>query len=743
MFQVKKLAASIHHACSCKNILFAGLALATSLQTGIASAQTTYEINCSEENSVCRDAITLLPLRALPRPFSPIYKSQDANTDNILVENVKAFSPVYVFARQDVDFSNPADPKGWYQVGATIKQPLGWMQAKDLMEWRQALVVSYTHPGTGGEDERKPVLMFNTKKDLKSVIAAEDRPEQADKLYAQIREGQKPESVISVEPKEFLNIENTFYILPVLDFEVETSFDDETRLLQIAAAVPLQQRAAAGETTLQNQAFLQKQSGESSAQLTGATVKNLTADIVFVMDMTNSMGDFIEATKKAVAEIAKTITADPEVKKAVKFGFVGYRDNVNLIPGLEFTTKNFSPNLLEDTQFVELINQEVKAANVGSGGYEEDVYAGIKEALDSTQWRDGLRFIVLVGDASAHEPGDPMSTTNLDAARIRSLTEEKNAYTFSIHIQDERASPDWPIAEQQFSIIATNKGDTAPALFNINATNLNEFQSRPQAISGAISKVIKKAQSSDNLDPSMLAASTDIGGGSDFDALATENASTSESSAVAAAPASSDFESLSLPTPLPADEVERINAVISAALVDYLGSKEGNPPRDVTAWVMDRDLIDPRKKSMDVRLLISRDDLSSLISAVETVTDALATAELTQMKFFESLKAIVTQGVKGETISFDKAQKLSDASVPLLPKWIEGLPYRSAIQDMSDEKFEAMTPDQRAELDKSLRAKLQFYRDISENVDAWQALNDADKDSSGNKVYPLKLDDLP
>lgn len=79
----------------------------------------------------------------------------------------------------------------------------------------------------------------------------------------------------------------------------------------------------------------------------------------------------------------------------------------------------------------------------------------------------------------------------------------------------------------------------------------------------------------------------------------------------------------------------------------------------------------------------------------------------------------------------------------LVPKWIEGLPYKSAIQDMSDEKFEAMTPDQRAELDKSLKAKLQLYKAISEKVDAWVALSDAGKDSNSNKVYPLNLEDLP
>jgi hypothetical protein len=244
---------------------------------------------------------------------------------------------------------------------------------------------------------------------------------------------------------------------------------------------------------------------------------------------------------------------------------------------------------------------------------------------------------------------------------------------------------------------------------------------------------------SGSLDPSKIAQ----GGLLELPEIPSNPASSSSSTA-----SSSPQSSASQQTPNPELDKfsEGLDKAIAAALIDYLGSKEGQPPRDVTAWVMDRDLIDPRKKAMDVRLLISRDDLNSLIMAVERVTEALATAELTQMKFFESLRAIVTQGVKGTGINFEKAQVLSEAKtdeLKLLPRWIEGLPYKSAIQDMSDEKFEAMTPDQRSDFDKSLRAKLQYYKDISEKVDAWVALNEADKDSNTGKVYPLKLEDLP
>lgn len=719
--------------------------LGLGLYLGPLAAQTAYEIAC-QPGSVCRELSTALPLRALPRPFSPIYKSKDARDDNILVANVKAFSPVYVFAREDLDYANPADPKGWYQVGATVRQPLGWMQARDLMEWRQALVVSYTHPGTGGEDDRKRVLMFNTQEALETVLGAEDRVGQVNQLYAQVQQGHKPDTLISMEPKDFLNIENTFYILPVVGYKVETRFDDETRLLRIAAAVPGQRATPGNETTLQNQGYLKEQVGTEEVQLQGDLAKQLTADIVFVMDLTGSMGPYVELTKQAIMELAKGVIADPEVSKAVRFGFVGYRDSIALMPKLEFTAKNFTPDLLENTPFVDLVTQQVSAAKVTSDDYTEEVYAGVKEALNTTRWRDGLRFMVLVGDASAHEPDHPQSTTKLDAPRVRSLADEANAYAFAIHLRDPQFNPDWPTAEQQFGAIATNKGTDRPALFGVDVTKPEEFQSWAQLIAGEISQVIKQAQQTGKVEPRTLVPAPRPAEGT-AEPAPVDGADGQPVAAPAPGPLMEGGPGIPLPAPLPDEGIQDVRQVIAAALVDYLGSKEGKPPRDFTAWAMDRDLLDPRIKSLDVRLLISRDDLSNLILAVERVTDALATAELTQMKFFESLKAIITQGVKGQTINFDKARTLAEAKLAgeekLLPKWLEGLPYRSAIQDMSDEKFEAMTPTERSELDRGLRAKLQFYKEISEKVDAWQALNEQDKDVNASKVYPLKLDDLP
>jgi len=106
------------------------------------AVQAAEEYECPDRE-VCRNTGTLLPLRVLPRPFSTIYSEKDVNSE-VFSSNVTAFRPLFVFDRVDVDHSDPSEVKGWYRVGASEKIPIGWIQAKDALEWKQALLVSYT-----------------------------------------------------------------------------------------------------------------------------------------------------------------------------------------------------------------------------------------------------------------------------------------------------------------------------------------------------------------------------------------------------------------------------------------------------------------------------------------------------------------------------------------------------------------------------------------------------------------------
>lgn len=643
---------------------------------------------------VCREKLTGLPFRLLPRSFSNVYKSKSAANDNIAMENVRAFYPLYVFAREDIDLSDPANPKGWYQVGQSVQgPPVGWIQAQDALEWKQALTVSYTHPGTGDE-ERHRVLMFKDLQDLEKVMDSEVREQMTSLLYKNIEEGRIPVAIVSKEPERFVDITRTFYLLPIVDFQTIEIMGDEARFLQIAAAVPRER----GADTLRDPEY--REQAQRSGSIAGDAAEALEIDLVFVMDMTRSMQPFIDRTKNTLAELASTV-ASKNVKQKVRFGLVGYRDNVSKIPAVEFTAKNFTPELLEVDPFVAVLEGEAKATTFGSVDYPEEVYAGIEMGLASA-WNEGsLRFIYLVGDASAHEANHEQSTTGKDAKVLRLAATDANVHILAVHLLDPRMPSDHDVAKQQFSTLSRIEGSEESALVQIQANDEQSFANVIENSAKVIFDVITQAQGG-----AVITAGGDTSAGDqdkDVGAVAKQ----------------------------------KMDKLMDTALVEYLG-READPPKDIMVWAVDRDLANPAIRSLDVRVLINKAQLSDLINAIDQVTQAMARAQVSQMQFFEALQGVATQTMKNPE-AINASRRLADAD--LLPAFIQSLPYKSEILSLTDEMYASMTAEQRSALENSLRAKLQQYRDINEQVDGWVRLNETDPE--GSKVYPLILDYLP
>lgn len=81
---------------------------------------------------------------------------------------------------------------------------------------------------------------------------------------------------------------------------------------------------------------------------------------------------------------------------------------------------------------------------------------------------------------------------------------------------------------------------------------------------------------------------------------------------------------------------------MESALVEYLG-KEAEPPKDIVVWVLDRDIGNPILNALDVRVLLTKDQLSDLIKSIEQVTKALTRAEYSNQQFFEALQSVAGQ----------------------------------------------------------------------------------------------------
>ena len=635
-------------------------------------------ITCQSEGP-CTETATKLPLRVLPRPFSNIYRDMTASEDGILLANTPAFKPLYVFNRQGLDLSHPAEPSGWYQVGRTRTAAEGWMQAKDVLEWRQALLVSYTHPGNPLEG-RSPVLMFRDQTALQAIVDDMDMAGKAKAIYDGIGSGKIPETVVSMEPRRFVDITRQFYVLPILQWSQTQINGDDVRLLQLAAAVP----RSRGADTLEKVEY--RDQAEVGRTAGSALLQDAKTDIVFVIDTSRSMQPFIDMTRAAVAQMTQKFSA--QTADRFRFGLVAFRDSLDVAPQLEYVSRNLTPELVSGEKLVEILDKDGKATAVGSVDYAEEAFAGVEMALQS-KWRDGaLRFVIFIGDASSHPKGHAQNTTGKDEVDLRREYDDAQVHLFAIHLQDPRAAEDHPKALAQFTHLARVRGDdTSAAIKQINAFEEDQYRVLVDHLTSRINDQL-----------------TLITGGKPTGATA---------------------------------PLEEFDKLWESALIEYIG-KEATPPKDIVAWVLDRDLINPADKSLDVRVLVTREQLSSLAQALDQVVQALMRAQVTQGQFFAALQGVAGQAMKRPE-DLGGPTRLADTG--LLPAFIQSLPYKSDILSLTDDMFASMTAEQRSQLEWSILAKLDQYRTINEQVDAWFRVNDTDPDQ--DLVYPLHLDYLP
>lgn len=643
-------------------------------------------INCSGDGTVCREDGTNLALRVLPKPFSNIYKEQVESKEGILFDNVKAFSPLFVFNKGDLELSETGDLNGWYQVGRTAKNADGWMRASDVMEWRQPLVVVYTAKGLG-EDRRKSVLMFNKLDALEKFIeAAKNDPETAEKVYQDIANKKQIENIISKEPEAFIDFKKTHYIYPIISYKNDEIEGNNALYLQLATQLPGQRSDDDNKTLLANKSF-QDDSLKKTVLKEGSWIK---ADIVFVMDLTRSMKPFIEETKKAISSLAHDLA---EGVDDLQLGLVGYRDDVNKMPKMEFTVKNFTPDMVDASQLSTILQTDVKQVEFDSDDFQEEVFAGIQEAAANSKWRDNaLHIIVLIADASSHEVGEK-SSIDITATTLKdNLINNKNIQVFSLHIQDSKFKDDHPVAKQQFETLSVVRGEDKTMYFPIpfERGDPSAFSSVISTVSSTIAKYLGKE-----------------GRENAKNAIAGKTKST--------------------------DPVEvKVEKAMSALLVEFLGT--GTPPTDITGWVFDHDPTPQHYSTLETRILLNKNQLNKLHDALKSIKTQYDKGDKTTETFFTNLQEVSSGISKG-------GEKLgSIAESGLLPAFINNLPYQSYILGLTKEDFGAIGSSERARFENDIVAKIAEYKRIEEDDSEWITLSD---DPNAKKWCTLPLSMLP
>ena len=665
-----------------------------------------------------------LTLRVLSRAFSSIYKGPDV-TSGTVEENVPAFQSFYVYDKKGS--SSDLDTLTWYEVGTDNRGTVvGWMSSDDVFEWKQTMCLSYTHP-----EGRYPVLMFDKKESLAklSKMEAGKRSEEVEKLYMDIAMGDIPPDfpVVTIEPEKAIDIAKEFYLLPILAFEEIELDNREARILQLAAVTKSSGKARESSDIRKNKEYLQSAVQDSSG-VTAKTLEKLGIDIVWVMDTTNSMKPYINQTLKVVEETSKRISTNAGVGQSVSFGIWGYRDSMD-IPGIGYNVKNYTPKLLPVDQFTAAL-KTVDITPSGSQGYAEDVFSGINGALNETSWtEDAIRVVILVGDAPSHEVGHKWNASGQSQDTLRAIANDRNITIVAFHIKDPdpRAEQYHGTAEEQFQILSTNPGvQSGPAYFSVVANDPQGFEDATKGVANLFIGILENAREVQKK-AVQAAASTTKAPASDFDVNDIDLVGIVETTEV------KDKEGGQSPA------VPLAREALKAAFVQWIGSQTGaQAPRDVVAWVTDKDLLATDIQSLEVRLLLNKRQLDSLRETLSTILQAGRTGQKSGDDFFTSLQAAAATTARNPDM-INQADSL--AQTGLVPEFLAGLPYTSRIMDMNNELWSSWSIDDQDMFLADLEARIMAYETIHDSPEGWVQLNRGD--DPGEYVYPITLELLP
>lgn len=589
-----------------------------------------------------------------------------------------AFSSFYVYQKANIKGQD------WVEVGPdSYGKTLGWLPQSCTVDWKMQLTLAFTNPAN-----RDRLVFFKDKKSLDDILSAPDPVSVVAPLRAHLKRDGHAEGVLAQEPEYFVDVQKQFYLLPILSGEeVMTESGFYTRLLNVASV---------------SKADSDTKPGEDVNQL-----KGFNASVVFVIDSTISMGPYIDRTKEAVNKIYDRIKQE-HLQDQVKFGLVSFRSNTKAVPGLEFTSKIFAdPNQVKDgDDFLKKV-AGLKEANVSSSLYDEDAYSGVLSAIDNIDWSPfGARYIVLITDAGAIESTNKLSATGLDAKQLRLEAGNKGIAIYTLHLKTPSGKDDHVKAEGQYRDLSNFDSIQSNLYQSVDAGDVKTFGQQVDTLAGAITEQVKAAYMGDPAIGSALYAK-DLG-----------KKSSSE------------------------NKLLEDTALIGHAMqLAWLGKKNNTQaPLVFKAWISDRDLIKQNLPTTDVRVLLTKGQLSDLSDVVSQILQAANEGMISPEKMFERLRSVAaTMGADPNQLKQQENSKINDLGV--LGEYLADLPYRSDVLNLDEETWKSWDGLSQEKFIRTLSTKLRYYQKYNADVDRWVEL--AKGSDPRDRVYPVPLEMMP
>ena len=635
---------------------------------------------------------------ALPPPNDPNTTTVDAIPKEVQSKEILPFNIFYVYDRKTVDAQN------WVEIASLSKGPTeGWIDAKFLIDWKQAITVAFTNPGN-----RERTLLFREHDYLNQLIGAEDRLSKATALRWVVFNEDIPENfpIVSIEPATHIDIQKQFYLLPILETEEVYTHDGlPVRLLKIASV-------SSDEDV---EKFFTKQPSKQEptpqAQHKDPLLAQYKAGLVFVVDSTISMGPYIDRAREAIRQIYRSIE-ESNLLGDLSFGLVAYRSYMKDLPDLQYVTKAFAE--LKDGQEAKTLLDKinlVSPASISTHRFDEDAFAGLLTAIEDMDWKsyDG-RYIVLITDAGALRSDDPLSQTKMNASQIRQLALDKGIAIFTFHVLGQSGLDNHESAAAQYRQL-TDYPSVGSLYYPVKDGSVRDFGEMTDVLAQALLKQVTEAKK-----------------GKQSSAQAKEN-NEFKTDMEQKIPEGSNDGQLS-------DLAVKTSLVGNAMQMAYLGRKKGDKaPTIFEAWVPDRDLVSPTSPTLNVHVLLSKNQLSDLQDTLKTIVANGKQAISSSSDFFDLLRNA------SAIVSRDPNQPMKLADMGHLDEYLSGLPYKSKVLSIDKELWTSWSVAEQQAFVNEIEAKIQLYVKYHDDVDRWITIGGGE--SSGDAIYPVPLDALP
>ncbi len=623
--------------------------------------------------------------RVLTRPGTELLKQPGGKA-------LKKLPPLSIFYAYD-RLTNEAGTE-FVEVGTNSSGRVsGWVRKEATIDWKQALVLTFANPA--GRDR---ALFFRDENAMLDMVEADDLAKKLSDVRQTIATaGLSPEAdIIAVEPEEFIDIRKQFYLLPILQAR-ETALSSGFRVKSVeVASVTAQEDTKVADTP---------PAAPQMKQRANPKLKDFTAALVFVIDASTSMGPYIDEARAAVAQVYDRISAAGLADK-MRFGLVGYRDDPSAVQGLDYLSKIFvDPQAVNDREAFLDLASSLKPSDVSTRTFEEDGFAGMMDAIDQVNWQEfGGRYIVMITDASSRSASHRFSSTGLGPGEVREKALEKFIATYVVHLKTPQGAKDHAKAEAQYRTLS-NYPNVGELYYPVNAGDVGNFRQNVDVLADAIVDQVDKASKGTFAKPQ-----EDL------------------------APAAQ--------APSPADDLKDKTAALGYAMqLVYLGSQSGvQAPDMLQAWAIDRDLADPTKQALQVRLLLTKNQLSDLQTALRQIVDVGIATEISRDKFFDQLKSAAAVLSRDPT-QVGKAGQTNLQELGLMGEYLEDLPYQSRVLALSEEMWNRWSIGEQVAFLDDLSAKIRLYQSFHDDVDNWVTLDEGA--APGDAVYPVPLSALP